>query len=183
VTKYFYWTDTNTNFTVSSDITTSPIMQDFHNPLRLNSDSVKESLWFPRLDVRTDRTAGAPTPYWWVGATVNLVVVWDVDSSFPAVNDNVGAGDPRNMGTVSLVPRAMTYDSSFDTVVTWAPEDGGLRLESRRKGLGADVIPQVIGELWGFDNYGVLDNAHSTHVVTKFSMISRVLWESDQPPP
>lgn len=181
--KYAYWTETNTNYAVTEDLLTTPVMQDFHSPLRLNSDTVIRSLWFPRVDVRTDRASGAPTAYWWLGATINLVVVWDVNSSFPAVNINVGAADTRTMGTVSLVPRAAFYDSSFDTVVTFAPEDGGLDLKGRRKGLGADVVPQVIGEVWGFDNYGVLNQSHGTHVVIHMSMISRVLWESDQAPP
>jgi hypothetical protein len=181
IVQTYYWTETNTNYTVAQDITTTPVMQDFHSPAFLNSDTVRRQEWFPRLDVKTDRTSGAPTPYWWLGATVNLVVVWDADSSFPAVNINEGLGDTRTMGTVSLVPRAMTYDSSFDTVVTWAPEDGGLILEKSRKGLGADLVPQVIGELWGFDNYGVLNNSHSSHVVTHMSIISRVLWSTTAP--
>jgi hypothetical protein len=181
--KFYYWTETNTNYTVSENILSTPVMQDFHSPLRQNDDTVTRQIWFPRVDVRTDRTSGAPTAYWWVGSTVNLVVVWDVASVFPAVNINEGAADTRVMGTVSLVPRAMTYDSSFDTVVNFYPEGGPLVLQEHRKGQGGEVIPQVIGEIWGFDNYGVLDTSHGSHVVTRLSMISRVLWASDAPPP
>jgi len=180
--KYHYWTETNTNYTVGESIVGSPTMQDTHTTLRLNSDTVIRSVWNPRLDVRTDRASGAPTPYWWVGATVSLVVVFDFDSSFPLVNINLGGGDPRTMGHVRLVPRAMTYDSSFDTVVTFYPEGGPLNLEGRRKGSGADIIPSVQGYCWGFDNYGVLDFSHSTHTVTRWSNTSRVLWASDQAP-
>jgi hypothetical protein len=180
--KFHYWTETNTNYTVSEDILSTPVMQDFHTPLRQNNDTVTRQLWFPRVDVRTDRSAGAPTPYWWVGATINLVVVWDVNSSFPSVNISVGGGDPRVMGTLSLIPAPHTYDSSFDTTVTFRGPAQGLNLEGQRKGLGGEVIPQVINKVWGFDNYGVLDTSHGSHVVTKLSMISRVLWSSDVPP-
>lgn len=183
IVKHYYWTSTNTNYTVSEDILTTPVMQDFHSPLRLNSDTVTRQVWFPRLDVRTDRSAGAPTPYWWVGSTVNLVVVWDVTSSFPAVNVGVGARDTRIMGFVSLIPEPHTYDSSFDTTVTFRGPAGGLVLEEKRKGLGGEVIPQVIGEIWGFDNHGVLDQTHGSHVVTRLSMLSSVLWASDQATP
>lgn len=180
--KFYYWTETNTNFVTSTGILAHPIMEDFHSVIRQNDDTVTRQVWFPRLDVRTDRTSGAPTAYWWLGATVDLVVVWDINSTFPEVNINDGAGDTRVMGTVSMVPRAMTYDSSFDTVVSFYPEGGPLILEEKRKGLGGEVIPQVIGECWGFDHYGVLDASHGSHVVTDWSCISRVLWASDAPP-
>lgn len=182
IVRYHYWTESNTNYVISEDILTTPVMQDVHQATRSNRDTVTRSIWYPRVDVRTDRSAGAPTPYWWVGSTIYLIVVWDADSSFPAVPVNIGDGDPRNMGVVSLVPQAMTYDSSFDTVVTFRPQQGVLNLEGQRAGLGAESIPQVIGEIWGFDHYGVLDQSHGSHAVIDLSMISRVLWSSTTPP-
>lgn len=182
VVRFHYWTETNTNYDIAEDLLVHPTMQDVHQATRSNRDTATRSIWYPRVDVRTDRSAGAPTPYWWVGSTIYLAVVWDVDSSFPEVPINVGAGDPRIMGTVSLVPEAVIYDSSFDTAVTYRPQQGVLDLEGQRAGLGAESIPQVIGEVWGFDNYGVLDNSHGSHVVKKLSMISRVLWSSTVPP-
>ena len=180
--RYYYWTSTYTNYDISEDLLTTPVMQDFHTPLRLNSDTATRQVWWPRVDVRTDRTAGSPTPYWWLGATINLVVVWDANSSYPEVPWGIGLRDSRVMGGVSLIPRAMTYDSAFDTVVSFYPEGGVLELEGQRKGLGGEVIPQVIGEVWGFDNYGVLDGSHGSHVVRKLSVVSSVLWSSTAPP-
>lgn len=182
---YYYWTETNTNFTcgTTDDLLTTPIDQDLHIPLRSSSDAVVRSEWFPRVDVQSNRTSGAPTPYWWVGSTVNLVVVWDPDSSFPFVNIQEGAADTRTMGTVSLNPVPHVYDSSFDEAVTYQCPQQGLILHTGRKGIGGDVTPTVHGQVWAFDNYGVFDGSAGTHVVRKLSMISRVLWGTHVPPP
>jgi hypothetical protein len=183
VVSYHYWTETNTNYVISENLLTTPVMQDFHPAVRSNRDTAIRSVWYPRVDVRTDRSAGSPTPYWWLGATIYLVVVWDPTSSFPPVPINEGIADPAVMGHVSLVPEAMTYDSAFDTVVVFRPQQGVLNLEGKRAGLGGDVTPQVIGEIWGFDHYGVLNQSHGAHCVIDLSMTSRVLWSSTVPPP
>lgn len=179
---YHYWTETNTNYTVSEDLLLHPTMQDFHPAVRSNRDTVVRSIWFPQVHVRVDRAAGAPTPYWWCGAKANLVVVWDSDSSFPEVPTNEGIGDPRVMGVCQMTQATTIYDSTFASVTTFQGPREGLNLEGKRAGLGADLVPQVIGEVWAFDNYGVFDQSHGTHVVVRLSMISRVLWSSTVAP-
>lgn len=181
--KYKYWTETNTAYRITEAMTSVPVDQDLHFPLRLNSDTVVRSIWFPRVDVTIAKSTSGLTPYWWLGSTCNLVVVWDEDSSFPAVDINEGAGDPRVMGTVSMNPVPTVYDSTFDVTVSFRCPEQGLIVESRRKGLGADIVPCVHGQVWAQDHYGVMDSLFSTHDVRYLSMISRVLWESDQPPP
>jgi hypothetical protein len=183
IVKHFYWTGTNTNYRITEDMVTTPVDQDLHTPLRLNSDTVYRSFWWPRVDVTIPKSTSGLTPYWWLGSTVYLNVIWDVDSSFPFVPVNEGSNDPRIMGTVSLVPQTMVYDTGFDVTVVYAPGRGGLELEDRRKGAGADIIPTVHGQVWGFDHYGVFENLFVGHDVRYLSMISRVLWASDDPGP
>lgn len=180
--KYFYWTSTNTNYRISEDMTTTPVDQDFHFPIRSNADTVIESWWFPRVDVVVPKATSGLTPYWWLGSTVYLNVVWDVDSSFPAVPINDGDRDPRVMGNYSLTPVPMIYDSGFDASVIFRGPPQGLRLKSRRRGSGADIVPCVHGQVWGFDHYGVFETLFHTVDVRYLSMTSSVLWETDVPP-
>ncbi len=175
MTQYI-WTETNTNYIIPGNFLTAPVMQDFHPAPVTTGDTMRRSIWWPRVDVRVDRATGAPTAYWWLGSTINLAVVWDENSSFPQVNANSGLRDTRNVGTCSLIPRAVVYDSTFAVTVTYYLEGGPLELESQRKGHGGEDVPQVIGEVWGFDHYGVFDGSHGTHVVAGLSMISAVLW-------
>ena len=181
--KHFYWTSTNTNYRITEDMVTTPVDQDIHFPLRLNSDTVYRQFWWARVDVTIPKATSGLTPYWWLGSTVYLNVIWDVDSSFPAVPINEGASDPRIMGCVSLEPSTVIYDSNFNATVTYAGPRQGLMLEDRRKGSGADIIPAVHGQVWGFDHYGVFENLFTGHDVRYLSTISRVLWASDQATP
>jgi hypothetical protein len=182
VTKYFYWTSTNTNYRITEDMLVAPVDQDLHTPLRSNADTVIESHWYPRVDVVIPKATSGLTPYWWLGSTIYLNVVWDVDSTFPAVPIDIGARDPRVMGAVSLNPVPMIYDTGFDASVIYRCPEDGLKLKSRRKGSGADIIPTVHGQVWGFDHYGVLNGSHSAVDVRYLSMISSVLWGTDVPP-
>lgn len=169
-----YWTELYENdYGISQDLTASPIVME-HLATGSSSDSILRSVWFPRLDVYYDSTAGAPIDYWWIGAIVNLMIVWDPDGLVPITN--VPDESPSHVASFSLDPVFQAVTTTGKRVVSFQGPKEGCVVETSRKGHGAGVNPGLLGELWAFDHTTVFLTGSNSHVNISFGCISRALW-------
>lgn len=179
--KYHYWTDVRMDDSEGGLPAPDPNVG-VTQATRLDTDTLLRALWAWKLTAWFDTGGSGNAPvYWWCGAYVRSVLVWDplnLGDEF-----DVGDNSPEIIGwDLSQATPFVITPSPGRTAVIWQQSVGVTDVHAIRKGLGTGTKPAVNTQLWPTDHHGVFAGTYGSHVSFSVEGVLRALWASDQPP-